>query len=130
MYGNPLEPDRPPDGTYIGVYPARHTSIHVNWHLPEGHAVPHLPAIPEPPANPPDYWFTDTMPTKPTRERGGPWYLLLFVPVALSLATPLYNRLDPRLFGMPFFYWGQLTFVVLSITVVTLVYHVTKVRRR
>jgi hypothetical protein len=59
-----------------------------------------------------------------------PWHWLLLVPIVLPLITALYNRLDPRLFGIPFFYWFQLTFVGLEIAIVTLVYQATKRRNR
>ena len=41
-------------------------------------------------------------------------YLLLFAPCLLALAAPLYNRVDPQLFGVPFFYWSQLVLIPLS----------------
>jgi hypothetical protein len=51
------------------------------------------------------------------------WRLL--VPVVLPLLTPLYNRVEPRLFGMPFFYWFQLGLAALS-TIVISVVHLTR----
>ncbi len=48
----------------------------------------------------------------------------------LPLVTPMYNRIEPRLAGVPFFYWFQLAFVGLDIAVVTLVYQATKRRGR
>ena len=36
------------------------------------------------------------------------WYLLFVVVIVVSLWPPLYNRLEPSWFGMPFFYWFQL----------------------
>ena len=56
------------------------------------------------------------------------WHWLLWLPVVLPLITPLYNRLEPRWWGIPFFYWFQLSFVGLDIAVVTLVYQATKRR--
>jgi hypothetical protein len=53
---------------------------------------------------------------------------LLLIPIVLPLLTPLYNRLDPRLFGVPFFYWCQLAFVVVDIVVIAVVYKLTKRR--
>lgn len=41
-------------------------------------------------------------------------YLLLLIPCALALAAPLYNSLEPRLFGMPFFFWFQLVLIPVS----------------
>jgi hypothetical protein len=56
------------------------------------------------------------------------WQWLLLIPIVLPLLTPLYNRLDPRLFGVPFFYWCQLSFVVIDIVVIAVVYKLTKRR--
>jgi hypothetical protein len=39
----------------------------------------------------------------------------------LPLLTPLYNRIDPRLFGLPFFYWCQLGFAALAAIIVSIV---------
>lgn len=56
------------------------------------------------------------------------WHWLLLVPAALPLFTPFYNRLEPRLFGMPFFYWCQLAFVPLCMIMITLVNLATRKR--
>jgi Protein of unknown function (DUF3311) len=56
------------------------------------------------------------------------WHWLLWLPVVLPLITPLYNRIEPRWWGIPFFYWFQLSFVGLDIAVVMLVYLATKRR--
>lgn len=57
------------------------------------------------------------------------WHWLLAVPVVVPLAVPLYNRLEPELFGMPFFYWCQLAFVALAGGVTAAVRLLTKRRR-
>jgi hypothetical protein len=54
-----------------------------------------------------------------------PWNLLLLVPL-LILVTPLFNFDKPRLFGMPFFYWFQLAFVVVGVACVGIVYFMTR----
>ncbi len=41
-------------------------------------------------------------------------YLALLLPCVLALCAPLYNRIDPQLFGMPFFYWAQLALIPIS----------------
>lgn len=48
------------------------------------------------------------------------WHWLLLVPIALPLATPLYDRMRPELLGVPFFYWCQIAFVPLTMAVITL----------
>ena len=40
--------------------------------------------------------------------------LLLVAPCLIALLPPLYNRVEPALFGMPFFYWFQLLLVPVS----------------
>jgi Protein of unknown function (DUF3311) len=42
------------------------------------------------------------------------WYLLLLLPFIGELIPPLYNRLQPTLFGLPFFYWYQLLWVIVT----------------
>jgi hypothetical protein len=56
------------------------------------------------------------------------WHWLLAVAVAVPLLTPLYNRVQPRVFGLPFFYWAQIAFIGLAAGVTTAVYQVTKKR--
>ena len=41
-------------------------------------------------------------------------FLLLALPSVIALWAPLYNRVDPQLFGIPFFYWFQLVLIPLS----------------
>lgn len=53
------------------------------------------------------------------------WNLLLFVPMLLLL-TPLYNRVNPKLFGMPFFYWFQIVSIFFGVALTFLVYMMTR----
>ena len=57
--------------------------------------------------------------------RLSPWNLLLLLPF-LMLITPWINADEPRLFGMPFFYWIQFVFVPVGVVCVWLVYAMTK----
>jgi Protein of unknown function (DUF3311) len=41
-------------------------------------------------------------------------YLWLGLPCLIALWAPLYNRLEPDVFGVPFFYWFQLVLVPVS----------------
>jgi hypothetical protein len=50
------------------------------------------------------------------------WNLLLLVPL-ISLITPLFNMTEPRLGGLPFFYWFQMAVIPLGI-LCTLAVHV------
>lgn len=53
-----------------------------------------------------------------------PWNLLLLLPL-IMLVTPWYNRLTPKLGGLPFFYWYQFLFVLVGVACVWIVYATT-----
>jgi hypothetical protein len=53
-------------------------------------------------------------------------YWLLVVPAAATLIPALYNRADPALFGLPFFYWYQLAWVVVTAAILWLVTRLTR----
>lgn len=48
--------------------------------------------------------------------------VLLILPFIAVLWVPFYNRLEPMLLGMPFFYWYQLLWILLCAVVVGIVY--------
>ncbi len=51
------------------------------------------------------------------------WPRLLFIlPVALILWVPSYNRVEPALGGIPFFYWYQLALILAGAALVFIVY--------
>jgi len=64
----------------------------------------------------------------PLRNGATAWHGLLGLGVLVPLLTPVYNHVEPRLFGIPFFYWGQLASVAFAMAVTTFVYQVTKRR--
>ncbi|HEY0403186.1 MAG TPA: DUF3311 domain-containing protein, partial [Blastococcus sp.] len=47
-------------------------------------------------------------------------------PIVVVLLVPLYNRVEPTLFGWPFFYWMQLAFVALGVATTSIVYRMTR----
>jgi hypothetical protein len=49
------------------------------------------------------------------------WYLLLLVPF-LALATPWFNTVEPRLFGIPFFYWSQFAWIPVTVACLAVVH--------
>ena len=59
--------------------------------------------------------------------RGRAIYLLLFVPF-IVLYVPFYNRIEPTLFGFPFFYWSQLGWIFVSMIITAVVYYGTEPR--
>jgi hypothetical protein len=61
----------------------------------------------------------------PKSKRLSPWNLLLALP-ALALAFPgVYARDTPELFGVPFFYWYQVAWILLSAIITAAVYYAT-----
>ena len=54
------------------------------------------------------------------------WNWLLVIPLLATLYPPLYNRLEPLLFDIPFFYWYQLAAIGLSVVVTLIVYNKTR----
>jgi Protein of unknown function (DUF3311) len=41
--------------------------------------------------------------------------LLLVVPIAINAYTPLYNKVNPELAGMPFFWWFQILLLAICV---------------
>jgi hypothetical protein len=56
------------------------------------------------------------------------WYLLLLIPIVALLATPIYAKPNPELFGFPFFYWYQFAWIPLSVAITWFVYTRTRTR--
>jgi hypothetical protein len=61
------------------------------------------------------------------KKRGGWswWYLLFVIQFAVALWPPLYNKIEPTLMGIPFFYWFQLLWVIVSAVFTAIVYFAT-----
>ena len=62
----------------------------------------------------------------PRRSDRSPWNWLLVVPIVVPLLVPLYNSVEPTLFGWPRFYWLQLAFVALGVLSTVVVYRMTR----
>ncbi|MDQ6826242.1 MAG: DUF3311 domain-containing protein [Candidatus Eremiobacteraeota bacterium] len=56
------------------------------------------------------------------------WYALLIVPFAATLWPPFYAHRDPVVLGLPFFYWYQMLWVIITSLLVGLVLIMTKER--
>jgi hypothetical protein len=50
------------------------------------------------------------------------WHLLLVVQLVAVLWPPFYNRAEPYLLGIPFFYWYQLLWVLIGAGLTAIVY--------
>jgi hypothetical protein len=55
-----------------------------------------------------------------------PVNLLLLLPLAGLLVPALYNKVTPRLGGVPFFYWYQLGWIPVSVAITYVVYRSTR----
>jgi Protein of unknown function (DUF3311) len=53
------------------------------------------------------------------------WYLLFVIQIAVALWPPLYNKVEPPWMGMPFFFWFQLLWVIVSAVFTAVVYIAT-----
>ena len=60
------------------------------------------------------------------RNDRSPWNWLLLLPLVVTLFPPIYNKIDPGLFNVPFFYWYQMAAIVLSVLVTLAVYKKTR----
>jgi hypothetical protein len=60
------------------------------------------------------------------KEKASWWYLLFVVQFAVILWPPLYNKAEPSVLGVPFFYWFQLAWVVVSAVITAVVYFATR----
>jgi hypothetical protein len=61
------------------------------------------------------------------RRARGVWYAILAgVPLVAVSWVPSYNAVEPAWAGVPFFYWYQLLWVLLTAVLTAIVYHVTK----
>jgi len=59
-----------------------------------------------------------------------PVYLCLLVPYAAWVWVPFYNRVEPSLFGIPFFYWWQIFGIFLTAASIYPVYLYQESRRK
>jgi hypothetical protein len=58
--------------------------------------------------------------------KGSWWYLLFVVQFLVILWPPFYNKAEPTLLGIPFFYWFQLLWVIVSAVFTAVVYLMTR----
>ena len=54
------------------------------------------------------------------------WHGLLLLPFVGTLLPWIFNRTDPQLFGIPFFYWYQLAWVPVTSALLGIVLYVTR----
>jgi Protein of unknown function (DUF3311) len=56
------------------------------------------------------------------------WYALLIVPFVGTLWVPFYDSLEPRLGGIPYFYWYQFGWIGVGAAINAVVYFATRSR--
>ncbi len=57
------------------------------------------------------------------QRKGRSWLLLLLIlPFIVLMWPPFYNFREPALIGIPFFYWFQLLWVVITAIITAVVY--------
>ncbi len=54
------------------------------------------------------------------------WYVLLIIPFIATLYPPFYASVKPELWGIPYFYWYQFLWVLISAALTVVVYKATK----
>lgn len=58
-----------------------------------------------------------------TRRKGSSWLLLLLlIPFIVMLWPPFYNFRNPEFIGIPFFYWFQLLWIIITGILTAVVY--------
>jgi len=57
-----------------------------------------------------------------SRGGSGWWLLLLLLPYLGLLYPPIYARVEPTLWGIPFFIWYQFLWVFITVGITALVY--------
>jgi hypothetical protein len=50
------------------------------------------------------------------------WHLLFIIEFVMVLWPPFFNKLEPTVFGIPFFYWYQLACVFVGAIITVIVY--------
>jgi hypothetical protein len=64
---------------------------------------------------------------QPRHVRGWSWWYLLFIAQFVAvLWPPFYNSIEPTWAGIPFFYWYQMLWVIISAIFTAIVYFATK----
>lgn len=50
------------------------------------------------------------------------WYAGIAIIFAGAMWVPFYNRIEPRVFGIPFFYWFQFVWIIATALVTAAAY--------
>ena len=58
----------------------------------------------------------------PSRLKRTIWLVILFIPFFVAIWVPLFNRVEPSFYGIPFFYWFQFILIIIAAIVTGLAY--------
>ena len=61
-------------------------------------------------------------PAKPGSAKQPLWIVIFIALIAVTLRVPFYNRLEPTLLGIPFFYWFQFVWIIVAAIVTGVAY--------
>ncbi len=65
----------------------------------------------------------DSPPPSPaSASRASPLRMLFLVILAATLAVPFFNKVNPTLFGFPFFYWYQIVCVPIASILIFIIF--------
>jgi hypothetical protein len=59
---------------------------------------------------------------EPSANAGRGWLWLLLLPFAALLVPPIYAHETPHLWGIPFFYWYQAVWLIITAAITAFVY--------
>lgn len=62
------------------------------------------------------------METRISKKKFHPLLLLLLLPFIALCWPPFYNMLEPNFAGIPFFYWFQLLWIVITAIITAVIY--------
>lgn len=62
------------------------------------------------------------MATRATKKKFHPLLLLLLLPFIALCWPPFYNMREPAFVGIPFFYWFQLLWIVITAIITAVIY--------
>jgi hypothetical protein len=65
------------------------------------------------------------MVTRPVRKKKRWILLLLIIPYIFLLIPAFYNSLTPYFIGIPFFYWYQMLWIIITSLITAVVYFIT-----
>jgi len=67
-----------------------------------------------------------TMNNTQRRSAWSAWYLLFIIEFVAVLWPPFYNKAEPSWIGIPYFYWYQMLWVIISAVITVVVYLATR----